>query len=280
MKAKHGLTALIVSAALAFPAMSLEDNAEKHEALHMRECVPKEYSVGDSQVVFQLCGDLSRDSYVLTAMHRDETTGIGLALEEGPNLIYLSDLIPGKKERWVRFTLDNDDRVSFKVDPNRIFSYDGARESLERNTLKWDKVPEEMKEKAIGEAVKLGDAMTSMLEGYNGIISLHNNQNNGMTVNTFKGESYEAKSGGKVHVTKKKDPDDFFFVTREKDFDELKGRGYNVVLQETGEMGEDGSLSWWSYSNNIPYINVEVQYSHKKIQKEMLDVAKELILKP
>ena len=80
-----------------------------------------------------------------------------------------------------------------------------------------------------------------------------------------------------MYINPERDPDDFFFVTDQKVFDELKRRKLNVVLQDNRIRRDDGSLSVHAGRKGISYINVEAEPGHFQEQIRMIEIAFELL---
>ena len=166
-------------------------------------------------------------------------------------------------QRFIEFSL-NDKKYS--IDPNRIFSTAGIEKTLGGG--------DETKT-AVGEVsnfVKL--LFSGFLTDNKLIIAVHNNTNEGqLSVESYKNNS-EAAS---VFSNPNRDIDDFFYVTDEKYFNFLKGKNFNVVLQDNANVSDDGSLSVYCGKNGISYINVESEHGHLQEQIEMLTVLQEMI---
>src|SRR5690606_656181 len=105
-------------------------------------------------------------------------------------------------------------------------------------------------------------------------IALHNNRESGLSVITYK-NSVDAAA---VHIAPGQDPDNFFIVTRKKDFLFFKEENENVLLKSTTPT-DDGSLSVYCVANNIPYINIEAQHGHTEKQAAMLLLCEKLLKK-
>ncbi|MCD1116821.1 hypothetical protein [Chryseobacterium turcicum] len=206
----------------------------------------------------------------LLSLHDDENTAIeafhSLPKEVSFSLLEVSQVGNGKRN--LIFGLK--DQI-YEFDPNRVFSTEGINRTFN------SKYPKEFK---IG-LEKFGKDLLKEFSTKNKnkyIIAVHNNMdgyggNNGTAsiINYKKGVN--AKD---VFSAKGVDPDDYFVVTEQEDFDKLKNLNKNVAL-ETDKPTDDGSLSVYCKENKIPYINIEAQNEHKDIQIEMMKIVFELL---
>ena len=153
---------------------------------------------------------------------------------------------------------------SVHVDPNRIYTDTGIWLQLEKNeitdTLIFTRI------------ANWRDSLLAIIRPEDRllVIALHNNTANHYSYKSYKpGEEYadEAKDLSRGSVC---DKDDFFFVTDTDQFVSLSSSRYNVVLQSTMTLTDDGSLSVYCYQKGIPYINVEAQHGHLTRQIKML----------
>lgn len=153
---------------------------------------------------------------------------------------------------------------SVHVDPNRIYTDTGIWLQLEKNeitdTLIFTRI------------ANWRDSLLAILRPEDRllVIALHNNTANNYSYKSYQpGEEYadEAQDLSRGSIC---DKDDFFFVTDIDQFERLSDSRYNVVLQSTITLTDDGSLSVYCYQRGIPYINVEAQHGHLTRQIKML----------
>jgi len=87
------------------------------------------------------------------------------------------------------------------------------------------------------------------------IIAVHNNKGINME------KCFKGNEEGMEDIYHSSDSEgDFFLVTVKELFTEIKDRkDFNVVLQNSDRVSDDGSLSVYCGKNNIPYINIEVK---------------------
>ena len=148
------------------------------------------------------------------------------------------------------------------VDPNRIFSIDGAYYALRKFKPGWQPGTLKM---ALDEIDRERESFLDILmPNKNGLlISLHNNFR-GYNVHKEKGNSQ------RISIKKNENPRDFIICTNSSDFEILVSSPYNVVLQNELPERDDGSLSWEALRRNVRYLNIETRLGYLSKQKAML----------
>jgi len=149
------------------------------------------------------------------------------------------------------------------IDPNRIFSSNGAQANIQKYNPRWSKTK---KKESLATLNKERQSFFDNIFPQNGelLVALHNNYK-GYNIRKELGRS-EAKS-----IKKDQNPRDFFICTNRSDFDILEKSPFNVVLQENLPKKEDGSLSWAAIRNGIRYVNIETRLGWLSQQKKMLN---------
>ena len=192
---------------------------------------------------------------VFINLHDDEITSVDAAkrvLEEYGGLLIE---VENNAQRNIRFKLD---RHFYKVDPNRIFSEEGIRKSLEQLGRTSDK--------AIDEVEKLGQRLIQLIpEEAKCIIALHNNTPDLFSVVEYAPGNGRSADCKKVYISAEKDADDFFLTTDNDLYEELAGKGFNTILQDNKNCTEDGSLSVYCGKKSIRYVNCETE--HGKVEQ-------------
>ena len=164
------------------------------------------------------------------------------------------------------FFIESETReIPFKstiVDPNRIFSRDGAYYALRKFKPGWQPGTLKM---ALDEIDRERESFLDILMPIkNGLlISLHNNFR-GYNVHKEKGNSQ------RISIKKNENPRDFIICTNSSDFEILVSSPYNVVLQNELPERDDGSLSWEALRRNVRYLNIETRLGYLSKQKAML----------
>lgn len=165
------------------------------------------------------------------------------------------------------------------VDPNRIFTLKGIKDSIQNLNPELPTSSKGFKQ-AINRAQALGQFIIAKMGGLNKQttwLAVHNNTQG------YKGDGkggignvsmiryrYKLDSGAKylINLTKLTgDEDDLFFVTNKQDFLQMQSKGFNAVLQNpvvTSDIDEDdGSLSVYAQMNGIRYINIEAEREYQ-----------------
>lgn len=221
------------------------------------------YHLGNSLIKIVIYLDSSLQKYILLNLHENEVTSISVAKEivkrYGGKFVYLNQ----NGDRNITFRLNG---KVYVVDPNRIFTRDGIRKSL-NNLGDYSYEAEE-------EVNKLAQFLLKELTKDSlVIVAVHNNSDGSYSAKSYLG-GY--KQGAKeIYINNKEDEDDFFFVTKFEYFQYLKSKGFNVILQDNENVRDDGSLSVYCGKNNIPYINVETQQGKFQKQIQMLEAINE-----
>lgn len=202
-------------------------------------------------------------------MHDNENTAVEAAKrivgKFGGTLLELQS----EGERAIKFSLNE---TQFTFDPNRIFTQIGIKKTLD---YYGENSPEAQKE-VERFANKLAKNYLRKLKI---MIAVHNNTDEDYSIKSYeKGGEFETDAK-LVYINPDADADDFFYVTDKKFFNFLKGKNYNVVLQDNEKVADDGSLAVYCGSRKIPYINVESEHNHLEEQEKMLEVLQSLLKK-
>jgi hypothetical protein len=187
-------------------------------------------------------------------IHGNETTARDVLMEQvnshgGTALFVQSD------ERYVPL---HDGRI----DPNRMFSTEGATKNLRLLNPKWSEAQIE------NGAVVLSKDRHKFLKvirppAGGRIVALHNNSN-GYSVES------EVSISDKTSLRDANNPHEFFLATDPRDYEKLATSPYNVVLQNTAPKDDDGSLSRLATKLGIRYVNLECALGKVERQRELL----------
>ena len=193
-------------------------------------------------------------------MHDDENTAVEavekIIAESGGTLVELKH----SGRRRVAFTTEG---KAYTFDPNRIFTPDGVRKTLDSRTA-----TEAAIKQVEGFAKKLAELYG--VDKADVVVAVHNNGEGGLSIQSYQPRGSEEAATGEVFADPAHDPDDFFLVTHRGLFEALKARKFNVILQENVRAPDDGSLSVYCGKAGIPYANVEAQSGHLDEQVAML----------
>ena len=164
-------------------------------------------------------------------------------------------------ERNVEFSLRD---TSYSFDPNRMFTAVGVDTTLARRGRLTP---------AAHQAVSaFADSVLALIGFYDlsTIITVHNNTDERYSAREYMEAGPYAQDARFVHVAAGSDADDFFFVTTEELYNDLRDAGFNVVMQDNALVTDDGSLSVLAGQAGIPYVNAEAQHGHFEEQRRML----------
>ena len=226
-------------------------------------------AITEKTIFYNLAGNLipikirqygERTDVVFINLHDDEVTSVEAAkrvLEEQGGLLIE---IENNAQRNIRFRLD---RYFYKVDPNRIFSEEGIKRSLEQLGRTSDK--------AIDEIEKLGQRIIQLIpEETKCVIALHNNTPDLFSVTEYAPGNKRSVDSKKVYINARQDTDDFFLTTDTNLYEKLADKGFNTILQDNKHCTEDGSLSVYCGKKNIRYINCETEHGKTEQYYEMM----------
>jgi hypothetical protein len=159
-------------------------------------------------------------------------------------------------ERWVMLR-------GFRLDPNRMFSREGAARNLTLLNRRADRAGiAAALDWLDGERPELLRAILPPTGGL--IVTMHNN---------LTGYSVETEIGisDSVSLPTRGTPHEFMLVTSEDDFGILSNSPFNVVLQKNVRGEDDGSLSRLCASRGIRYVNIEARLGNAAGQRAMLE---------
>jgi hypothetical protein len=151
---------------------------------------------------------------------------------------------------------------SGRIDPNRMFSREGAERNLRTLNPKWSEAQIANGElKLARDQHKFVRAIRPPTGGR--IVALHNNSN-GYSVNS------ELAISDRKSLKDADNPHEFFLATEPADFEKLAASPFNVVLQNTAPPDDDGSCSRLAARMGIRYINLECGLGKIERQRQML----------
>ena len=187
-------------------------------------------------------------------LHNNEITAAEVTAriseEAGIDLLQIEN----NKQRLVEFDLQ---KITYRFDPNRIFSTEGIVASLQKLS--------QYSEEAFQTILYFREFLLGLIDLEKIIVAVHNN-----TDGDFSLVDYQKNETGLVHQNPTLDPDDFFITTDRLIFSRIKAANFNAVLEYRDALVDDGSLSIYSSRNTLHYVNVEAEHGHAKEQEEML----------
>ena len=232
-------------------------------------------TITEKTIFYDLAGNIipikvqqygDKTDIVFINLHDDEITSVDATkrvLEEYGGLLIE---VENNAQRNILFKLD---RYSYKVDPNRIFSAQGIKKSLDQLGR--------ISGKAVDEVEKLGQRIIQLIpEEATCIIALHNNTPDLFSVLEYAPGKARSVDCNKVYINAEQDADDFFLTTDNKLYQKLADKGFNTILQDNKNCTEDGSLSVYCGRKSIRYVNCETEHGkveqYYKMLKVLLDV--------
>ena len=211
------------------------------------------------------------------SLHEDEKTAVQATLDvikrEGGRLVQLRHT--GERNISFRPADTSSADSVYTFDPNRMFTAQGLRASLEKLST----APPSAQEAV----ASFADSILAIIDPRpnEALVAVHNNrddeegEDNYSTLRYLDGDlSREALF---VYYNDAVDPDDFFYVTDRQLYDTIRRANYNVVLQNAAEVTDDGSLSVYAAQQGLSYVNVEAQRGHYEYQVKMIQFLNELL---
>jgi hypothetical protein len=148
------------------------------------------------------------------------------------------------------------------IDPNRLFSREGAERSLTRLNPGADPAKlAEVLDYLDRDRTKL---LRALLPPDGGLLIVVHNNNEGYSIRD------EVAISNQVSLKKPDEPHEFFLCTDPADFARIAAGPYNAVLQNIPSGQEDGSLSRLAARQKLRYVNLEVALGKTDLQREML----------
>ena len=218
------------------------------------------YKLAENIVPIKIQQYGERRDMVFINLHDDELTSVDAAKrilhEQGGTLIEIEN----NSQRNIGFKLG---RRLYKVDPNRMFSKEGIKKSLDQLGV--------TSPKAIDEVEKLGQRVIQLLpEEATCVIALHNNSSDLFSVLEYAPGNKRAADSKKVYINNEQDADDFFLTTDNHLYEKLADSGFNTILQDNKHCTDDGSLSVYCGKKNIRYVNCETEHGKTEQYFEMI----------
>ncbi len=149
-----------------------------------------------------------------------------------------------------------------EIDPNRMFSREGAEKNLRSLNPKWDTA-------RLAAALDRLDRererfVRALLPPPGGLlVVLHNNA-----------RGYSARDelpiSDRVSLADPQHPNNFLLATDPSDYDRLARSPFNVVLQNAAPSEDDGSLSRLAARRRVRYVNIEARLGDTTSQRAML----------
>ena len=246
--------------------------------------------LGDSNIGINIYENAGSE-LTFVSLHHNEQTSVGAAKEfiaqNGGRLIEIVSVnSSGIPQRNIEFMTGGE---TFRIDPNRIFTENGRRcGSISHFSNEIAAFADEFLRLVFG-ADQIGKKM---------LITLHNNSDadtkpeavraSDLTAVSFvrsiaKTRTFSDQAAGVFLSNTESDADNFIFLTDPAKIGYFATKGFNVVLQKSGDdlrskacTVDDGSLSVYAAQNNIDYICLEADATGRNRQREMIKAVFEL----
>jgi uncharacterized damage-inducible protein DinB len=149
-----------------------------------------------------------------------------------------------------------------EIDPNRMFSREGAEKNLRSLNPQWDSAH-------LNAALARLDRdrerfLRAILPPPGGLLVVVHNNSRGYSVRD------EVPISDRVSLADPQHPNNFLLATDPADFDRLARSPFNVVLQNAAPSEDDGSLSRLAARRRVRYVNIEARLGDAAAQREML----------
>jgi hypothetical protein len=222
------------------------------------------FRLGEKMITIYTLTNEDQRSFVIVSLHSDEHTALNASQEfvenEGGQMIYLENSL----EHNLRFEFLN---KQYSVDPNKIFTTKGRKDGLKSGPYK-NQLAIEMQ--------RFADYLFETIPHDKHVIGVHNYVDVKKSIKLFNGRKMVRKLK-QVHKTESRDENDFFITTNEEVYSQLAAKDFNVVLQYSPVIRDDGSLSIAVEKNRRLYIDLVVQTGHHEEQKQMLEALTDIL---
>ncbi len=224
------------------------------------------YQLGNTKISIERTWFYGASVLSIVHVHDNETTAQTAAetiLQQfGGSLLTLKN----REQRLLHFTHQGTD---YAVDPNRIFTPQGRKHTLQ----KWSRYHMATAEKLAFFSTYFID----LIPAEKAVIAVHNNTDKAYSINSYKKGGDLVTDAQEVYINEAQDGDDFFITTSIELFEKLKNENYNVVLQHNKRAADDGSLSIYYGRKDQTYVNVEAEHGHLEQQIKMLEVLQQVL---
>lgn len=150
-----------------------------------------------------------------------------------------------------------------KLDPNRMFTREGAERSYRRLNPAWG--PAELTKALDWLDTERPKLLAALLPAKGGLLVAVHNNGAGYSVQD------EIPISDRTHLARPEEPHEFFLASDAHDYEQLARGGYNVLWQSGLKGEEDGSLSRTCARLGVRYVNLEVGAGKLAMQTEMLE---------
>jgi hypothetical protein len=203
----------------------------------------------------------NRKGLVMVHLHDDEASSAEAAKKI---LVQTGGLLVELENNGKRLVSFRKGGKKIQFDPNRIFTAKGRSQNL--HLLNKTVPPGAVSSVKAFSAFILKKIPKAVVT----LVAVHNNQNGNYSINSYKSGTH-SKNVLKWYKNPKRDPDNFFIVNNNEMFKRIKKQGFNVILQNSVNATDDGSLSIYYGKKDLVYVNIETEKGHLDEQITMLN---------
>lgn len=207
-----------------------------------------------SGVEFQVIRNGFRPKRRFLLIHGNETTARECLLAHVRRYRGIAHLVTGP-DRYV-------EAGGGKLDPNRMFSREGALLSYSRLNPQWTAA--QVSDAADWLDRNRSHLLRKLVPPPQGLLFAVHNNSQGYSMED------EIPISDEVHLPLRSQPHEFFLAVDRIDFQRLAGGPYNVLLQENPKGPDDGSLSRLAARLRFRYVNLEAGLGKFEKQMEMM----------
>lgn len=210
------------------------------------------FLIGETPITIEIIQS-DREGALFFHPHEDEKT----AYEYTKKIIhqYGGKLVSIKQQGKRLLEITHQGNI-YRVDPNRIFSKQGIKDSL----MKYGKFNKEVAQSVQEFADRVSRLVAAKL-----VIAVHNNYDKNYNITSYK----NSDAVKHYYQNPKQGTGEFFYTTDERFFNFAKVAGYNVVLQ-SDKVKNDGSFSVYAALQGVEYVNLEVKRGDDSLEVAML----------
>jgi len=216
-------------------------------------------------------GSYKNASYIVVIPHSSELNALvaARAVAKGP-ITYVA----GNNDRNLKIKTY---RATVQIDPNNSFCIPGIVTCFEFLNGRWNSLERETQDYMIGVIQKFTNEVSRRIFVGKMVLALHQNTKAGFGIKSYKNETRFSRHAAEIFINPSESNDVFAYVNTKGWFEVLKAKGWNVVLQGNKREYDDGSISYASTWQSLPYINIEVELGTATKQAKMIRAVNALI---
>jgi hypothetical protein len=222
------------------------------------------FRLGDNLLTITKQGDVGLQPFVFISLHNNETTASSAALDfiekNGGQLISLENNF----QRNIEFELIS---KKYSLDPNQIFTKRGRSLSLHTGPYK---------NMVAVEIQRFAHFILQEIPDNKILVSMHNHDDQEWGLNKFAKGKWK-RNAKTIYINPEQDEDDYFVTTDEYVFNTLKEKKWNVMLYNSRNARDDGSMIVYYGRLNKMYIDLVTEFGHYEQQQKMVAALAEIL---